>query len=36
MLEALAEAEAAWPGYQFRGHNVANQRPGLDRLRPVR
>lgn len=36
MLAALAECEATWPGYQFRGHNVANQRPGTDRLRPVR
>jgi hypothetical protein len=36
MLDALAECEAKWPGYQFRGHNVANQSPGSDRLRPVR
>lgn len=36
MLEALAACEERWPGAEFRGHNVANQRPGADVLRPVR
>jgi hypothetical protein len=28
MLERLRECEARWPSYEFRGHNVVNQRPG--------
>jgi hypothetical protein len=36
MLAALAECEATWPEYAFRGHNVANQKPGTDVLRSVR
>lgn len=35
MLQALKECEERWPDYEFRGHNVANQRPGDDRLRTV-
>jgi hypothetical protein len=35
MLVALRECDQQWPGHEFRGHNVANQRPGRDRLRPV-
>jgi hypothetical protein len=36
MCAALADCEARWPDDGFRGHNVANQRPGTDVLRPVR
>jgi hypothetical protein len=36
MLERLRERETRWPDYEFRGHNVVNQRPGGDRLRMVR
>ena len=36
MLAALAACEERWPDYGFRGHNVANQRPGGDVLRAVR
>jgi hypothetical protein len=35
MLAALATCEATWPDYQFRGHNVINQKPGTDTLRSV-
>ena len=35
MLDTLSECEERWPEYEFRGHNVANQRPGSDRLRVV-
>lgn len=35
MLAALEECEKKWPGYEFRGHNVLNQRAGGDRLRAV-
>jgi hypothetical protein len=35
MLSALQACEHRWPDYAFRGHNVVNQRPGGDRLRPV-
>ena len=36
MITALADCEARWPEYQFRGHNVINQKPGSDHLRTVR
>lgn len=36
MMAALKECDERWPDYEFRGHNVANQRPGGDKLRPVR
>ena len=36
MQAALAECAERWPDYGFRGHNVANQLPGRDRLRVVR
>lgn len=35
MLKALAGCEEKWPNYEFRGHNVINQKPGSDRPRPV-
>jgi hypothetical protein len=35
MLVALRECDRRWPEHEFRGHNVANQRPGRDLLRPV-
>jgi hypothetical protein len=35
MLVALRECDQQWPEHEFRGHNVANQRPRRDRLRPV-
>jgi hypothetical protein len=35
MLAALEECEERWPDYEFRGHNVAHQRPGGDVLRAV-
>ena len=35
MMVALRECDHQWPEHEFRGHNVANQRPGRDRLRPV-
>jgi hypothetical protein len=36
MKAALAECDERWPRYEFRGHNVMNQRPGRDRPRIVR
>ncbi len=36
MLAALKACEQRWPDFEFRGHNVANQRPGADVLRSVR
>lgn len=36
MKTALAECAERWPDYGFRGHNVAKQPPGRDRLRVVR
>jgi len=36
MLQALETCETRWPEHEFRGHNVVNQRPGLDTLRSVR
>ncbi|MEI6719944.1 MAG: hypothetical protein WCO67_04190 [Betaproteobacteria bacterium] len=36
MLAALQECDQRWPDYGFRGHNVANQRPGHDKPRLVR
>jgi len=36
MLQALEECSHKWPQYEFRGHNVLNQRPGSDVLRVVR
>ena len=36
MLQALEACEAKWPEHEFRGHNVVNQQPGSDVLRPVR
>ncbi|MHB8715603.1 MAG: hypothetical protein ACYC9H_06295 [Sulfuricaulis sp.] len=35
MLAALEGCERQWPEYEFRGHNVLNQRPGCDHLRQV-
>ena len=35
MRDALDECSRLWPAYEFRGHNVVNQRPGGDRLRQV-
>lgn len=35
MLSALKECDRRWPEYEFRGHNVANQRPGSDGIRLV-
>jgi hypothetical protein len=35
MLVALKECDQRWPEHEFRGDNVANQRPGRDCLRPV-
>jgi hypothetical protein len=35
MMAALYECEERWPEHEFRGHNVANQKPGRDRLRVV-
>ena len=36
MLKSLEKAERENPTFEFRGHNVANQRAGKDRLRMVR
>lgn len=36
MMVALKECETRWPEYEFRGHNVPNQRPGNDKPRLVR
>jgi hypothetical protein len=36
MLAALQACEERWPEHEFRGHNVAHQRPGGDNLRSVR
>ena len=35
MLRVLEECERKWPEYEFRGHNVVNQKPGGDKLREV-
>lgn len=36
MLKALKECEERWAEHAFSGHNVVNQKPGSDVLRPVR
>jgi hypothetical protein len=35
MVQALDECNRRWPEEEFRGHNVAHQRPGHDPLRVV-
>ncbi len=35
MMAALRDCEERWPDDGFRGHNVVNQRPGMDRLRAI-
>jgi hypothetical protein len=36
MMVALKKCDERWPEHEFRGHNVANQRPGREKPRLVR
>ena len=36
MTIALKECDQRWPDHEFRGHNAANQRPGLDKPHLIR